>query len=84
MQTAKDSTWIDSGQVEKDEERKWLRSDDIDSIDREKREDLMSLTISKGYNNSAPPLRTFLLRSLRSKLQEKWKKCKNNTNAVYL
>ena len=30
MQTAKDSTWIDSGQVEKDEERKWLRSEEVD------------------------------------------------------
>ena len=45
MHTAKDSTWIDSGQVEKDEEGKWLRSEDVDSTDREKGEDLMSLTI---------------------------------------
>ena len=36
---------MDSGQVEKDEERKWLKSEEVDSIDREKREDLMSLTI---------------------------------------
>ena len=45
MQTAKNSTWVDSGQVEKDEEGKWLRSEDVDSIDREKGEDLTSLTI---------------------------------------
>lgn len=30
--------------MEKDEEGKWLRSEDIDSVDREKGEDLMSLT----------------------------------------
>ena len=36
---------MDSGRVEKDEERKWWRSDNIDSIDREQGEDLMSLTI---------------------------------------
>ena len=35
---------MDSGQVEKDEEGKWLRSDNIDSTDREKGEDLTSLT----------------------------------------
>ena len=36
---------MDSGQAEKDEEGKWLRSDDVDSTDREKRKDLMSFTI---------------------------------------
>ena len=30
MQTAKDSMIVDLGQVEKDEEGKWLRSEDID------------------------------------------------------
>ena len=31
--------------MEKDEEGKWLRSEEVDSIDREQGEDLMSLTI---------------------------------------
>ena len=30
MQTAKGSMIVDSGQVEKDEERKWLRSEEVD------------------------------------------------------
>ena len=47
MQTAKGSMIVDLGWMEKDEERKWLRSDNIDSIDREQGEDLMSFTISK-------------------------------------
>ena len=47
MQPAKGSMIVDLGWMEKDEERKWLRSDNIDSIDREQGEDLMSFTISK-------------------------------------
>ena len=35
---------MDSGQVEKDEERKWLRSDDIDSIENVNEEELTHLT----------------------------------------
>ena len=40
---------MDSGQVEKDEEGKWLRSEEVDSIDREKGEDLTSLTIYNAH-----------------------------------
>ena len=35
---------MDSGQVEKDEEGKWLRSEDIDSIENVNEEELTHLT----------------------------------------
>ena len=40
---------MDSGQVEKDEERKWLRSEDMVFMEDENDEDLMSFTIYNAH-----------------------------------
>ena len=53
MQTAKGSMIVDLGWMEKDEEGKWLRSEDIDSIENVNEEELTHLTFLHLKKNEA-------------------------------